>query len=153
MANKNVVKVTKSMNKKGRLKGSDKKETKVLKGLCPHHKINKHGKIKPTTFVTDGYSICKMCGAKFPARFYNNDDLDNIIDDMKELNNQNKFASVAINGGDKMIDYFCQMGAMLTTYKKNSKKVREVARKQGEIKKKKTKSHGGSSMYGSWGSR
>ena len=153
MANKNVVKVTKSMNKKGRLKGTNKKETKTLKGMCPHHKINKNGKTKPTTFITDGYCICKMCGAKFPARFYNNDTLDEVIDGMKELNNQNKYASVAVNSGDKMVDFFCTFGVMLTTYKKNSKKIRAVAKKQGELNKKKNKSSGGSSMYGSWGTR
>lgn len=152
MANKNIVKITKSINKKGRLKGSNKKETKILNGICTHHKINKHGKIKPTTFVNaDEYCICKICGAKFPARFYDNDALDDIIDGMKELNNQNKYTSVAINSGDKMTDFFCTFGAMLTTYKKNSKKIREVARKRGDIKKKKDKSRGGSSMYGSWG--
>ena len=43
---KALLQVTKSINKKGKLKGRNKKETKMLKGMCTHHKINKNGKVK-----------------------------------------------------------------------------------------------------------
>ena len=159
MANKSksVMKVTKSINKKGVLKGHNKKETKTLRGICPHHRVNKHGKVKPTIFSNDGeYCICTMCKAKFPAKFFNNAEMSDIISTMKEFNNHNKFTSVATNSGDQMIDYFGQFGVMLESYKKNAKKVRNVAEKQGNVKnKKKNRNNGGSgsSQYGSWGQR
>ena len=59
--------------------------------------------------------------------------------------------AVATNAGNEMNDYFAQMGVMLQYYKKNSKKVRNVAEKQGRVKEKKKKQSSGSSMYGSWG--
>ena len=158
MANKSksVMKVTKSINKKGKLKGHNKKETKMLKGICPHHRINKHGKVKPTIFSNDGeYCICTMCGAKFPAKFFTNDEIKTLVNDMEEMNNQNKFTSVATNSGDQMVDYFGQFGVMLKVYKKNAKKLRNVAEKQGNVRNKKKNKNGGSgsSMYGSWGQK
>lgn len=150
---KSVVKVTKCLNKKGKLKGSNKKETKLLKGVCPHHKINKKGKVVPQIFNNGDYCICTMCQYKFPASFYTNDEIKDTVSDMKEMNNQAKFMSVATNSGDNMIDYFGQFGAMLESYTKNAKKLRNVAEKQGTVKSKKKKRNNGSNMYGSWGQR
>lgn len=149
---KSVEQISKSVSKKGRLKGKNKKETKALIGMCPHHKYNKHGKIKPTIFSNDNeYCICSMCGKKFPASFYKNEELGEIVGAMSQLNNQNKYTAVATNAGTEMNDYFAQMGVMLMHYKKNSKKVRNVAEKQGRVKEKKKRTSNGSSMYGSWG--
>ena len=149
---KSVVEVTKAINKKGKLKGKNKKETKTLKGICPHHKITKRGRIKPTIFInSDEYAICTLCKHRFPTRFLDDDQLDERIDAMEELNDMNKFAAVATNSGDSMSDYFSNMGAMFTTYKKNSKKLRAVGRKRDKIQKKKKQQRTGSSMYGSWG--
>ena len=149
---KSVEQISKNVNKKGRIKGKNKRETKALIGMCPHHKYNKNGKLKPTIFSNDGeYCICSMCGAKFPASFYKNEEIGEIIGEMKVLNNQNKFSAVATNAGTEMNDFFAQFGVMLQHYKKNSKKVRNVAEKQGRVKEKKKQHNGGSSMYGSWG--
>lgn len=150
---KSVIKVTKSLNKKGKLKGSNKKETKMLKGICPHHKITKKGKVVPTIFNNGDYCICSICGGKFPASFYTNDEMDTIVGGMKEMNNQAKFMSIATNAGDQMSDYFATMGSMLVSFKKNAKKLRTVAEKQGSVREKKKKRNQGSSMYGSWGHR
>ena len=149
---KSVEQISKNVSKKGRIKGKNKKETKALIGMCPHHKYNKNGKLKPTIFSNDGeYCIGAMCGAKFPASFYKNEEIGEIVAEMKQINNQNKFTAVATNAGNEMNDYFAQMGVMLQYYKKNSKKVRNVAEKQGRVKEKKKKQSSGSSMYGSWG--
>lgn len=149
---KSVEMVSKCVNKKGRLKGKNKKETKVLIGSCPHHRYNKHGKIKPTIFSNDGeYCICTMCGAKFPASFYSNGEIGSIVGAMRQMNDQNKFTAVATNAGNEMNDYFSQFGVMLQYYKKNTKKLRNVAEKQGRVKDKKKRNNNGSSMYGSWG--
>lgn len=149
---KSVMQVTKHLTKKGRLKGKNKKETKALKGLCPHHKFTKRGKIKPTIFNADGhYCTCYMCGQEFRAGFYDDDEIKELVDGMKELNNQNKFTSVATNSGESMIDYFAQVGVALEQYVKNAKRVRNVASSASKAKRKKRRTRSGSSQYGSWG--
>lgn len=160
MANNNrkngpVQMVTRAINKKGRLKGKNKKETKMLKASCPHHRYNKKGKLKPTIFNNnDGTCICTMCGGKFPAKFYDNDQLGQIVGDMRTLNEQSKYMAVATGSGDSTVEYFSQTGAILSKYKKAYKKVRSFADKQSNIKnKKKKKVATGSSQYGGWGSR
>ena len=79
--------------------------------------------------------------------------MDTIVGGMKEMNNQAKFMSIATNAGDQMSDYFATMGSMLVSFKKNAKKLRTVAEKQGSVREKKKKRNQGSSMYGSWGHR
>lgn len=149
---KAVVEITKNINKKGHLKGKNKKETRVLVGMCVHHRINKHGKLKPTIFNNgDGYCICTVCGAKFKTQFYENKDLGDVLGDMKLLNNQSKYMATAINAGDQTIDYFARVGVMLEDYKKTYKKVRAVAQKQGNVRSRKKHTQSGSSAYGSWG--
>lgn len=147
-----IVKISKSRDKKGKLRGKNKKETKALKGSCVHHFLNKHGKVKKSIIPGhDNNLLCPMCKAEFPAEFYTNDRISEIVDEMIMLNNQNKYMSVAINSGNDMVEYFAQMGAMLAFYKKNAKKVRNVAEKQGTVKTKKNHKRNGSSVYGSWG--
>ena len=147
-----VNRYTKALNKKGVLKGRNKKETRALVGGCPHHKLNKHGKVKPTIFIKDGDTcVCTMCGAEFRAHFFNNNDQRDIIDPMIELNNHNKYISNATNAGDEASEYFSQVGVLLSSYYKNSKKVRNVAEKQDSVKKKKKHNNrGGSSAFGTW---
>ena len=143
---------TNAINKKGELKGSNKKETKSLRGGCVHHKYNKHGNPKATIFINDGSTCnCTLCKGSFPAVFYDNKSIHDIVDEMVELNNHNKYIAVASNAGEEVVEYFSMIGSMLAFYPKNSKKVRNVAQKQDNVKKKK-KHHngGGSSAYGSW---
>lgn len=145
--------VTRAVNKKGELKGKNKKETKALKAICPHHRYNKKGKLKPTFFMNqDGTCICTMCGARFRTNFYNNDEIGQIVGDMKSVNEQAKFISVAAGLGEKTTEYFSQFGGLLSKYKKTYKKARNIASKQDQISnKKKKKNRTGSSQYGSWG--
>ena len=147
--------VTEALNKKGALKGKSKKETKVLKALCPHHKYSKKGKLKPTIFNNgDGTCVCTMCGKKFPASLYNNENLGQIVGDMKTLNEQSKYMAVATGAGPATIDYYSQFGVMIGNYKKSYKKLRNVIAKQDSIKQKKKKRAGTTSaQYGSWGRR
>jgi hypothetical protein len=147
--------VTRSINKRGELKGKDKKETKYLKAICPHHKYNKKGKLKPTIFNNnDGTCICTMCGQKFPTKLYDNDQLGQIVGDMKTLNEQAKYMAVATGSGGNGVDFFAQVGAVLAKYKKSYKKLRTIASKQSHVKEKKRKKNSmGSNQYGTWGSR
>lgn len=154
---KNLIKVNNSLNKKGRLKGKNKRETKILRGICPHHRINKKGNIKPATFIHDDKCNCLMCKSRFRYEPYTNEEIHDIVDPLIELNNFNKFAAIATNAGDSMNDFFANVGAELEFYVKNSKKVRNLAQKQDAVKGKRNKKnknrYNGSSSYGSWGQR
>lgn len=143
--------VSKSVNKKGKLVGKNKKETKMLKAVCPHHRINKHGKVKPTFMNNgEGTCVCTMCRATFPAKFFKDEKLDGIIGDMKTVNEQAKFMAVATGAGNQTIDFFTQFGVMLANYKKAYTKERNVAEKQSNVKNKKKKKSYESNQYGSW---
>lgn len=150
-----VAKITKSLNKKGKLKGSNKKETKMLKQSCVHHKITKRGKIKKTFYISnDGMCTCTLCGARFPANFFKDEEINQICDDFSELNNQNKFIATAANAGNDAQKYFSEVSVMLAKYKKLAKKTKKLAAKQDQIKQKKKKNaFSGSSMYGTWSQR
>lgn len=151
-AYKNVIKCTKALNKKGLIKGSSKKETKTLEGMCASHKINKKGKVVPQIKAANGYCYSTMVrGVKFPANFYSKDDLKEEIKKMEMLNEQAKFMAVATNAGEDMVDYFASIGIMLKFYKKNYKRIKKVAEKQGAIKNKKKKGYGRTTdSYGTW---
>lgn len=146
--------VTEATNKKGKLKGKSKSQTKYLKGICPHHVITKKGKLKPRVFNNgNGECICTLCGARFPAKFYDNDSLHNVVGEMTVLNDQCKFLATSVHAGAGTVDYYSEMGAQLVNYGKNYKKLRSVADKQNNVRKKKKRNNYGSSQYGSWGRR
>lgn len=156
--NKLLVKITSMLNKHGEIKGKDKKETKALKGSCPHWKINKKGKKVTNIKIIGDYGICKACGAKIPLHLYSNDEVKKTVNGFRDLNNQAKFLSIATNSGDEMVGLFSKQGVLLNLYKKNYKKIRKIAEKQDSLKKgkkkNKNKGNGGASSdaFGSWGS-
>jgi len=146
--------VSKSINKKGRITGKNKKEKKMKRALCPHHKINKKGHVKPTVYVDGKECICEMCGKRFPAKFFNDNKVDDIVDSFEELNEQQKYLSTAINQNSDTCDYFSEIASKLIGYKKKVKKIRNIAKKQSDIKKKKKNSrYEGSREYGSWATK
>ena len=87
MANIPVIsEITKSLNKKGEIRGRSKKETKKLKAMCTHNKYNKKGKLKAAVFNTgDGYCICELCGKRFPTKLFDDNELKGIVNDMKKV--------------------------------------------------------------------
>ena len=148
---KAVIQITKNLSKNGKLKGKNKKETKALKAAFPFHKLNKKGRLVPTTFIQHGYNICTVTNKKFPARFFSKEEIKDRLDNMEELINQGKFFAVATNAGDGMVDYFCKIAVEFSRFKKNFKKVSKIATKQSSFKdKKKNKHNDVSSSYGSW---
>lgn len=152
-----IQKVTDSLNKRGQIKGNTKKETRALKGLCVHHKLNKKGKVKPDiSNHGNGECSCNMCEHTFSAKIPSHDKVVETIDEMIRLNNQAKFMAVAVDSGDETIKYFAAMGVQLMNYRKTYEKLKNVAERQENIKKGKNKGkgrndfNGGSTNYGSW---
>lgn len=126
-------------------------KTTDSKGKCLHHRISKSGGCRPTIFNndTDKYSICTICGEKFQIKFFTNEEVKKITNDLKELNNQNNV--------EQMTDFFSQLGEMLQNYRTDPEelerleKLRNIAENQGNVRKKKNNNSGNSPMYGSWG--
>lgn len=143
--------ITKKLNKKGKLKGKNKKETKMLKAVCPHHHYNKKHKLIPD-IRNDGHGhcICLKCGAVFKAGWYDNDELHALTDDAKEFLNAGKFASVATHAGSKAVDVFTKATVAMEESAKVYKKIRKIGKKSESIHKKKKKNNYGGGQYGSW---
>lgn len=153
MGDGSVVATLTANQKKGKLKGKNKKETKILKGACVHHIIGKNGKIKPM-YHNDGNGrcICRMCGGSFPAKMFNEDKLDKVIGNMEDLNNQSKMVVQAIGADKSTIRFFSELGSMLKLYPKTYSNIRRIAEKQDSMKRKKKGNHNGGSntTLGAW---
>ena len=151
-----IVMLSEHVNKRGELRGKDKKETKTLKSMCVHHRLNKKGKVKPRIGVDNGRCTCEMCGHKFGTRILKHDDVRKIVKPLVELVDQSKYMTVAGDLGDEATNYFCKLAVELDKFPKAYGKVADAVQKKDSVKKKKNKNrkgHGGSgsSSYGSWG--
>ena len=147
--------ITNASDKKGRIRGKNKKETKQLIAMCPHHKYNKKGKIKPIIEYDDGVCTCYLCGAQFPAVPYDNDSFNKIHTDMTEVIDQAKYMAVEIGAGPETQEFLSSYAVQHKKFKKTYNKIKDVAVKQSRVKKKKHNgsSGGGSSRYGSWNTK
>lgn len=149
-----VYDITKSLNKHGEIKGRNKKDKRMKKAKCVHHKYTHKMKLKPTIFNSgDGYCVCTICGKRFPTALFDDDSVKKSVKGIQEINEQAKYMSVATGAGKEAVEYFSKTGVVLQSFGKNYKKVRLLAQKQNSIKGKKKKKRGGSgsSQYGSWG--
>ena len=73
---------------------------------------------------------------------------------MIEMNDQLKYLTIAVDGGNEAAEYASSLGVNLGRFKKQYKKTRNIAKKQNDVKRKKHKKrYAGSSQYGSWSSR
>lgn len=156
---KSVQQCTKSMTKKGKLKGKNKKETRMLRNICTHHKYTKNGRLKPTIWNNEeGVCFCTMCGASFSTEPSTKSEIKNIVSPLKERTQQLKFATVACGLGQKTVDYATTMSVFLDQFSKVYNKTMKVAVKQNDAKYRKNnkgrnRRSNGSSRYGGWGYR
>ena len=144
--------ITESLSNKGEIRGRSKKQTKVLKGACVHHVINKKGKIK-ARIHNDGKSVCTclLCKFKFGTKLYEDKALDAEINGFQRLNNQAQFLAVAAGADEETVRFFSEMGSKTMFYAKSYRKLRSIVERQDSISKKKTKNKTGSQNFGSWG--
>lgn len=150
---KAVSAVSKSLNKKGKIKGKNKKETKYLKRACTHHYYNRKGKLKAAFFNnSNGECICELCGRSFPTRPETKDEVRNKLEAALGLANQAVTASVAGGLGEKAVDKFVNFKVLLEEFPKDYSRTMKAISKEDNIKKKKKNNNGGggSSQYGGW---
>ena len=149
-----VRRVSNSLNKHGEI--SKGKNGKNLKASCPHHKINKKGKIKPATINNgNGECTCEMCGAVISTRLYNKDDLNKICGDFKGLLDQSRYITVAANLGDDTMGYLTDLSVKASHFKKCYKRIKKTVEKTEKTKGRRKKRSGSgdgasSSSYGGW---
>ena len=152
--------ITNNLNKHGEIKGKNKKESKKLKAACPHHKVNKKGKVRPTIANDNGVCYCKMCGAQFRAPLYDNKELSSIVGKYRGVLEQSKFITQSYELGEDMVGFFANANIYASETKKQYKKIRKIAEKRDRIKKKSKKNRNGggfngnsSDNFGSWGQK
>lgn len=152
---KTLVLIAKNITKKGKIKGSNKKETKQLKLMCPHHRITKKGAVK-STLIPGGVNeegkqvcVCELCKKEVATKFFTDEQVNEIIGNMDALLQQEKYIGTAI-GANKVTDFAAQACVMVNHAKKSYIRSRNIAKKSGNIKKKKKDSGRGSNVYGSW---
>lgn len=145
--------VTAHLNKKGKLRGKNKKETKMLYSICQHHIVSQNGKVKARISNNDGMCTCKICGEQFPAAPFSNTEVKDAIGSVKQIVNQAKFLATALNAGEDTTKAFSEDAVMLQTLSKRYKRITKIAKKQGDMKKKKkgNGNNNGSQQLGSWG--
>lgn len=145
---------TSCLNKHGELKGKNKKETKVIKDTCMHHKVGKKGKLKSRVNVTGETAHCTMCDQDFPATIYTKEDRRRIITDYREFLNNTKFMAAGIGAGEDTQRFLAESAVSIDNVNNINKKCSKIIRKQDQIAKKKKKNKDtGNSKLGSWNVR
>lgn len=150
---KAVSAVSKSLNKKGKIKGKNKKETKYLTRACTHHYYNRKGKLKAAFFNnSNGECICELCGRSFPTKPETKSDVRGKLETVLGLANQAVTAAVAGSLGEKAVDKFVNLKVLLEEFPKDYSRTMKAISKEDNIKKKKKNNNGGggSSQYGGW---
>lgn len=143
--------VSAKVNKKGEIKGDSKKETRMLRYACPHHKLSKKGNRKPTIDKPDGskYLICYMCGAKFTGQLLNDQELANALKKPKDIIQQMKYLATAV-GVDKDASRFITQAAIdIYSLEKYYRNMRKKVDNDNKLKKKK-KNNSGNERLGGW---
>lgn len=152
-----VALVTKNLNKKGVLKGETKKETKQLRAFCAHHKkSNKKHKDKAMIYTdSNGICSCPACQKSFSSNFKTKDEVKKLNKELDGLFQQTKFASIAVNGDNRMVYSVGKLSLEMKKFFKVYNHTRKIAEKRDKIKKnkKKNNSGNGSNQYGYWSTK
>lgn len=152
-----VAKITANVNKKGYIKArsGNKKETKILEDMCMHHIYNKKGKLKEKTYRnnSDGRMYCSLCGEYIKTTAYKKEEIKELRNKLKVMNNQMKFIAIGIDAGQETEKLLAQFAVQLRKVFKVYGKLTKIANKQNRVKRDKQNNNNKSSstQYGSWG--
>ena len=140
---------TSMLNKHGELKGRNKKETKIIKETCMHHKVGKKGKLKSRVEVTNGIGHCTMCGEDFRAVPYTKEERNEICGNIKELANHTKYLAAAVGANEDVQRVLAETCISIDNLKHINKKYTKIVEKQEKLKSK-NKKNKESSTLGNW---
>lgn len=132
--------VSKHLNKKGQLKGGDKKKTKALRSICVHHAINKKGKQKARIHdAGNGNCQCAICRDKFKADFYTDKEYADGYASFKPQISQAKMMAISVGADKETVRRLCELNLYVDRSQGIMKSLRKVAQKQDAKKNKKKK--------------
>lgn len=148
-----VATITANLNKHGEIKGSNKKETKNLKAMCPHHKETKKGKNKAMVWNNgDGSLKCTMCDNRVPTDLKSKEDVKKTISPTQDLLSQARYMTVAADLGKEEQAYFARLSVDLANFPKVYGRVKHIVEKRENMRKRKKKNgnRNNSGVYGGW---
>lgn len=154
-----VARITESLNKKGRISKGSKKEVRMLRYACPHHKYNKKThKIEPTLAKTGGGNgkmlFCEACKASFTGQILTDKEVDNGMKKAQDIVQQLKFLVHAAGGDQEDVRYVTNAAVAIYQLPGFYKKARRVVEKQQHLGGKKRKHERGDrnkmEHFGSW---
>lgn len=147
---KPIMDITKALDRYGKLKGKNKKETKILRAACVHHRYNrKMTKVKATAKNMGNALVCTACKQEIAKQFFSKEQVKDVCRELREITEQAKYLSVACNTSPETINYFSKFSVELRMFPKAYMRLAEIANNRGKVKKKK-KDYSGSRQYGSW---
>lgn len=145
---------TAKMNKHGELKGSNKKETRVIRDTCCHHRIGKKGKVRSRVDIVNGEAHCTMCNSDFRAKPYSKEERKQVIGDITEFANHTKFMAAAIGAGEDTLRSLAEFSVGIDNVERINKTCTKIVKKEDQISKKNKKnSSNSSSNLGNWSIR
>lgn len=134
-----TVEISKHLTKNGKLTGS-KKEKKALRSICPHHSLNRKGKVKARIHDEGNKNCqCPICKERFRSGFYSDQEFDAAYAKFKPIASQAKFIATATNAGKGTIEEISSLNLHIDTFGKTYRNLRSVAEKQDKVKNKKKK--------------
>lgn len=144
--------LTERTSKKGKIRGS-KKEKRMTKLSCPHHRYKGNKGKKVATIVNDGKGQCRctVCGAVFPADFVSKKEVQKRIHQVTTLAEQTAFVNQVVGGGKKTAARIAKFNIDAHDFVHLYENEKKVAQKQENMHKKKKKGHNkykGSQMGG-----
>ena len=145
-----IAKISENVNKNGKIKGKNKKQTKDLKNACFHHYYNKRGKLKPRIHNNgSGKCTCSMCSHSFTTKLKSKAEITELNDDYMEAIDQTKFIVASAGLGKECEDYLANLAIGVGKFPKMYCKIKHQAEKTESVKKKKNKSGNKNNSYSS----
>lgn len=144
---------TSCLNKRGELKGKNKKETRIIRDTCMHHKIGRKGKLKSRVDVQESQAHCTMCGHDFTAEPYSKEDRKKVIGEIREFADHTKFIAAAVGADENTLRHLAEFSVGIDNINKINKQCTKIVKKTDQISKKKKKNRETSSQLGSWAVR
>ena len=145
---------TASLNKHGELKGKNKKETRVIRDTCMHHKIGKKGKLKSRVdLIGDNMGHCTMCCHEFTITPYTKEDRKKIISDVTEMTDQTKFMAAAIGADESTQRALAEFSVGIRNLNRINKQCTKMVKKEDQLSKKNKKNKQRDYDLGNWAIR
>lgn len=147
-----VTEVSKHLNKHGKLTG-DKKSRKALRSICPHHALNRKGRVKPRIHI-EGNKMCQceICKERFKAGFYDDQEYAKAYNQMKPILSQAKLLTIATGADKRTVQDVAALNLRMDRFGKTYSSLRKISEKQDKVKNKKKKNYNNSDL-GGWRSR